>query len=71
VMKMQKVKVSVNLTPEDIQTLEELAQQLGTSKTDILRRAIASEKFLREAQKSNKKILIEDNDKSLREIVFR
>lgn len=40
--------ISVDLYDEDIRALDEIAKRRGTSRTEALRGAIATEKFLRE-----------------------
>jgi hypothetical protein len=65
------VRLSVNLTPDVANTLRELAAARGTSITDALRRAIGTEKFLQDAANRNAKILVEEPDKTVKQIVLR
>ncbi len=68
----EKVKVSVNMLPADVGTLEDIANQRGTTKTEALRGAIATEKFLRDAVAKGAEILIKDpKDGSLQRLVIR
>jgi predicted transcriptional regulator len=66
-----KVKVTVNLTDDDVATLKALAGRKGTTVTSILRQAIALQKFVDDADTQGQKVLLEDRDKTLRQLVFR
>ena len=66
-----KVKVTVNLTEDEVATLKDLAGKKGTTVTSTLRQAIALQKIVEDADKRGDKVLIEDRDKTLRQIVFR
>ena len=65
------VKVTVNLSEEDVEALKEIAARRGITLTESIRRAIAMERFVDEAQVSGAKILIEEPDKSVRQLVIR
>lgn len=67
---MDTVKLSVNVSPEAAQALRDLAKQRGTTMTEVLRHAIATEKYLQEATRKNSKILLEDDAGRTRELVF-
>ena len=64
------VKLSVNLTPQVAETLRQLAKDRGTNMTEILKSAIGTERFLAEAQKADQKILVEDKDGKVKQLVF-
>jgi predicted transcriptional regulator len=64
------VKMSVNLPDEAVENLREIAEKNGITLTAALRQAISNEKFLDEQLKDNSKLLIEDKDKSIRQVVF-
>jgi len=66
-----KVKVSMNLLQTDVDLLKELAKSRGTTVTDVVRQAIAVEKFLDQSQRNGEKLLIEDKDKRIRELVMK
>lgn len=66
-----KVKVSMNLLQSDVDALKRLASARGTTVTDIVRQAIAVEKYLFESQQKGEKVLIEDRDKQIRELVMK
>jgi hypothetical protein len=66
------VRTSMNLPEESIQTLRELAQKTGSSMAEVVRRAVATEKFLRDTVAEGSKILIKDKDSGvLRELLIR
>jgi hypothetical protein len=67
----KKVKLTVNLSGPIYDTLQELADQQGVTVTEALRKAIGTEKFLREQTSSGGKILIQDQDKSLKQVLLR
>lgn len=62
-------KVTVNLPEEQVQFLQEIAQKESLSFTDVLRRAINSEKFFVQQESAGRKILIEESDQRIREVV--
>ncbi len=66
-----KVKVTVNLTDGDVAILKSLAGRKGTTVTSILRQAIALQKFVDDADAQGQKVLLENSDKTLRQLVFR
>jgi hypothetical protein len=67
----EKIKVTVNLTPEDVATLNAIAERRGLTKTEVLRRALAMEKFLEESADSGEKILLQGPDNSVRQLLIR
>jgi hypothetical protein len=68
---VDKVKVSVNLPGEDIEALEDIAAARHTTKTEALRGAIATERFLREAARNDEQILIRGKDGTMRQLLIR
>ena len=69
--KEDPVKLSVNLSKEVVDALKTIASEQGTTVTEALRKAISTEKFLRDAAKEGSKVLIEQRDKSIRQLVLR
>ncbi len=65
------VKTSMSLPQQSMDTLRELAQKTGTNMAEVVRRAIATEKFLRDTAAEGSKILIKDRDNSFRELILR
>lgn len=69
--KKKVVKTTVNLPQAAIDALSEIAGKRGTSMSEVIRQAIATEKFLFDTDQSGGKILIEEKDKRLKQIVLR
>jgi predicted transcriptional regulator len=64
-------KVTVNLPDDAVAALKQLAAEREETQTQVLRRAIASEQFLHEeVKKKGRKLLIEQEGGTLREIQF-
>jgi predicted transcriptional regulator len=64
------VKMSVNLPDEAVDNLRQIAEKNGITLTAALRQAIANEKFLEDELKGDAKLLIEDKNKAVRQVVF-
>jgi predicted DNA-binding protein len=64
-------KTSVSLPEETLNSLKEIAQKTGTSMAEVLRKAIATEKFLQDTVADGGKILIEDKDKTQKQLLVR
>lgn len=71
VITMEKVKISVNLTTEDVDALKSLAEKRGSTVTETLRRAIAMEKFVDDVTSKGGTLVVEDQDKTLRRLLVR
>ena len=65
------VKFSANLSVEVVESLKSIAKSQGISMTEALRRAIGLEKFMLDATKEGSKILIEDKDRRMRQLIMR
>lgn len=63
-------KLTVNLSGDVYETLKGLAEQQGTTITEALRKAISTEKFFR-SQEEGSKILIQDADKTVKQVLLR
>lgn len=61
----EKVRLSLIVSPELNDTLNELAHKLGGTKSDVLRRAIALMEVMVDAKEQGKKIGIADKDQPL------
>ena len=62
-------KVTVNLPEDQFQFLQQIASKDNLTFTDALRRAINSEKFFVLQESSGRKILIEEPDQRIREVI--
>ncbi len=67
---MDKVKISANLSDEAVAALREIADRRGSTLTEALRQAIATERLLLEESAKGSKILVERSDNSIRELVL-
>jgi predicted transcriptional regulator len=69
--KRKVYKTSINLSEDAVRALEQIARDRGETVANVIRKAISTESFLHEATVAGSKILIEDKDRSLRQLVFR
>lgn len=68
---MSKVfKTSINLSEDAIEDLKQIAEKRKTSVADVIRQAIATEKFVHETTSTGGKILVENKDRKVREVLF-
>lgn len=68
----QVVRTSMNLPHESLNILRDLASESNTTMAEVVRRAVATERFLRDTSANGGKILIKDkNADSLRELLIR
>ena len=65
------IKMSVNLPADAVKVLRGLAEKRRTTMTEVLRQAIGTEKFIDEVNKAKGKILVEDKQGRIRQLVFR
>ena len=65
------VKTSVTLPREMVDTLQRLSARTGSTMTDVVRRAIETERLIGETKRHGGKILLQQRDNSLREVIFR
>jgi hypothetical protein len=65
-------KISVNLSLEVLDALKQMAERDNVTMTEALRRSISTQKFIDDAQRSGKNLLLEDSEtRDLQRIVFR
>lgn len=64
-------KTSVSLPEDSLNSLKEISQKTGTSMAEVLRKAIATEKFLQDTVAEGGKVLIQDKDKTLKQLLVR
>jgi hypothetical protein len=65
------VRTTVNLHPDAVAALRQMAADRGTTVAEIIRRAIWMEKYVHDALKEGSKILVQDADRALKELVIR
>jgi hypothetical protein len=64
-------KLTINLSGEIYNSLQKLAEDQGVTITEALRKAIGTESFLREAKRDGSKILIQESDKTMKQVLLR
>jgi hypothetical protein len=65
-------KISVNLSDEVLAALRELSARDNVTMTEVLRRAISTFKFLQDAQRDGKSVLLRDpQTKETERIIFQ
>lgn len=64
------VKLSVNLPPEIVAVIRELAKKRSTTMTEVIRKGIGTQKYLQDAIDKGGKLFVEDRKGRLREIVL-
>ncbi|MDD5271425.1 MAG: hypothetical protein PHU14_01775 [Methylovulum sp.] len=66
---MATKKITVNLPEDQIEFLQQIASKENLTFTDALRRAINSEKFFVQQENAGRKILVEEPDRHIREVI--
>jgi len=66
---MAMKKVTVNLPEEQVAFLQQIAAAEHVTFTDVLRRSINSEMFFVDQEKNKRKVLVEDSDHRIREVM--
>jgi metal-responsive CopG/Arc/MetJ family transcriptional regulator len=65
-------RLTLRLSPEANAALDEICRlRGGVSRAEAIRRAIGTELFLVEASSEKSRILLEDKNKNIREIILR
>ncbi len=60
----------MSLPENSVETVRELADEAGTSMAEIIRKAIAIQKLLRDTTKRGGKILLRDKDDKTSELIL-
>jgi hypothetical protein len=66
----ERVRVAISMLKDDYEELKQLAEADNETVSGYLRKALATERYIKERSKSGSKILVEE-DGVQREIVFR
>jgi Ribbon-helix-helix protein, copG family len=64
-------RMSVSLSGDAARLLEHLAEAQGITQNEALRKAIATEAYLRQEMEQGAKVLLQKSNKEIREVVFR
>lgn len=65
------VKTSMNLPKDELEKLKERAAEENISMADMVRRALSTERFVHSTVKNGGKVLIEEKDKTIKQVIFR
>jgi len=65
-----KKQYTIRFPPEAIDVLEDMAKEEGTTKAELIRRAINFYQVKLEAKKKNKRIVLENEEGNVREWVM-
>lgn len=68
--KSRSVRTTISLSSDAVDKLDWLAEHQAISRNDAIRRAIATEVYIREELQKGSKILVRKEDKSIHELVF-
>lgn len=66
---MALVKISANLAEEVVEEMKALAEKRGITLTELLRQALATEKFLTEEMEQGSHLILEREGEQRRELV--
>jgi len=64
-------RMSVSLSGDAARLLAYLAETQGITQNEALRKAIATEAYLRQEMEQGAKVLLQKSNKDIREVVFR
>lgn len=64
-------RMSVSLSGDAARLLAYLAETQGITQNEALRKAIATEAYLRQEMEQGSKVLLQKSNKDIREVVFR
>lgn len=64
------VKTTLNLSEDAVLQMNELALARNTTLAEVIRRAVALDKYLHDAAREGRRVLVEDADKTLTQLVF-
>ena len=64
-------RISANLPAEDFELLKVLAQRLGITMTDVIRRGIRTEKWFLELEDNDATLLVEEKDGKVSKVLIK
>jgi|ERR671924_832125 hypothetical protein len=66
----ERIRISLDVTPQMKQIIDQLAEQLGTSQADVLRRAVGLLKVIKDAQaRGEQPALIDEQSRTLTALI--
>lgn len=69
-MKCRLLKVTVNLPEDAVELIKKLAEQRNVSSTEVLKQALRTENFFNGVKESDGRILIEEKNGKVKEVIF-
>ena len=67
---MSKYRQSVTFSDRAARTVERLADEQGTSVSEVVRDALAREEWFRKTKADGGRVLVQEKDGTVREVVF-
>lgn len=67
---MSATKLSLNVSSEVVEAIEEIATANSSTKTDAICKSIGTQKYIENVLKHGGKVLIEDKDGKVRQLVW-
>jgi len=64
------VKVTFEMTPDEVEALKRLAEERHLTMTDTLRQAAKNERFFRDSIKEGKLILLQKPDRTYQRVIL-
>ncbi|HKP78438.1 MAG TPA: ribbon-helix-helix protein, CopG family [Phenylobacterium sp.] len=64
-------RVTFTLPPDAIEFIRSEAERSHISMADVVRRALSTEKYLKEARQGGSEVLLQDKGKQISKLVFR
>ena len=64
-------RMTISLPEDVVQMLEKLSDSQGVTQNEAIRRAIATESYLKDELEKGSTLLIQKSNRDIREIVFR
>ncbi len=69
--KPAKKSMTLRLSPAAYEVLEEISNEFGISINEAVRRSLGTEQFFLQAKKRGERVLLQDKNDDLKEVVLR
>lgn len=67
---MSNVRVTVNLSETEVLAIQDMARKRGTTCTAVITQCIGTEKYISDKIASGAKVLLEELDGTMKQLVF-
>ena len=64
-------RINVVISDQILETIEKIAECQGISKSEVIRKAIATEFYFLKERQNGSKVMLLDSNKEIREVIFR